>query len=97
MEYTIELLAAEIDSLKYEYKRESNPEKRTEYSIRIVEHKRALKILKQANCVQQSEVTAIPDVSIAKRKVCRCYEVPPKKDYEKCDTCGKPYEYVRQT
>jgi len=39
----------------------------------------------------------LPDVSFAKRKVCRCYEVPPKKDFEKCDTCGKPYQYIRQT
>jgi len=31
-------------------------------------------------------------VSFTKRKICRCYEVPPKKNYEKCDTCGRAYQ-----
>lgn len=33
----------------------------------------------------------IQHVSFAKRKVCRCYEVPPKKYADKCDTCGRTY------
>lgn len=47
MEYTIELLEAEINSLKDEYKHEDNSDKQLKYSIRIVSHLKALKILKQ--------------------------------------------------
>ncbi len=36
-------------------------------------------------------------VSIAQRKVCRCHEVPPKQYDDRCDTCGKLYQEIRQT
>lgn len=44
---------------------------------------------------QQDKALHKPVVSFAKLKVCRCYEGIPKKDYDKCDICGKPYEYIR--
>ena len=43
------------------------------------------------------ENLTIPVVSIAQRKVCRCYEVPPKQYDDRCDTCGKLYQEIRQT
>lgn len=46
MEYTIELLEAEIDSLKDAYKTSLNTELKREYSRRILSHKRALRKLK---------------------------------------------------
>lgn len=45
MDYTIELLEAEIDSLKDAYKSSVSSDLKTEYSRRILSHKRALKLL----------------------------------------------------
>ena len=44
-ENTIELLEAEIDSLKDAYKSENNKEQATIYSSRILEYKKVIKIL----------------------------------------------------
>ena len=44
--FVIELLESEIDSMKDAYKREKKEEFKTIYSDRIVQCKRALKILK---------------------------------------------------
>jgi len=45
MEHTIALLEAEIDSLKDAYKTTVNEEIKTEYSTRILSHKKAIRIL----------------------------------------------------
>lgn len=47
MEFVIELLEAEIDSLKEPYHKETNPEMKTKYSSRILQCIKALRILKQ--------------------------------------------------
>jgi hypothetical protein len=51
-ENTIELLEAEIDSLKDAYKTEPNQEKSTVYSSRILEYKKAITLLKKAQSLQ---------------------------------------------
>lgn len=45
MEHTIAFLQAEIDSLKDAYKTTVNEEIKTEYSTRILSHKKAIRIL----------------------------------------------------
>ena len=47
MEYAIEYLEAEIDSLKDAYHQETNVEMKTTYSSRIVDCKKAVKRLKE--------------------------------------------------
>lgn len=44
-ENIIGIIEAEIDSLKYAYKKESQIEKKTIYSTRILECKKAIKVL----------------------------------------------------
>ena len=69
----------------------------SEESAKMALTARALKDKAQAESPNEDSGLGLQHVSFAKRKVCRCYEAPPKKDYDKCDTCGKPYEYNRQT
>jgi len=64
-ENTIGLLESEIDSLKYAYKTEPNQEKATVYSSRILEHKKAITLLKKDQVLQLLQ----PDVI---KSVCDC-------------------------
>lgn len=52
MEYTIALLEAEIDSLKDAYKTSSSEEYKREYSMRIVDHKECLNLLRRSQYCQ---------------------------------------------
>jgi hypothetical protein len=51
-EITIDLLNAEIDSLKDAYKTYSDKDVKTIYSSRILEHKKAITLLKQSQALQ---------------------------------------------
>ncbi|WP_412464227.1 hypothetical protein [Flavobacterium mekongense] len=83
--YTIELLEAEIDSLKDAYKSESNKEMATEYSSRIVEYKKVIRLLKHTKPLQllQHEVSG----SFNK---CTCLYPRPSCLTGHCTTCNRP-------
>lgn len=49
MEYVIEYLEAELDSLKYEYRNSDREDEKRLYSERVLEVIKAIKILKAAN------------------------------------------------
>lgn len=76
-ETTIELLEAEIDSLKDCYKTERNKEMKTIYSSGILEHKKAITFLKN----NQAEQLNMHDVS--KRFYCQ------DEYYDKKEQCSK--------
>lgn len=83
---------------KYCKKYRMTPDNHKGHYINWLQDEYAELAMKQANDVDlKNEECTLHGVSFAKRKVCRCYEVPPKQHFEKCDTCGRAYQYIRQT
>jgi hypothetical protein len=63
----------------------------SEESAKMALTAQALKDKAEAERQNEDSGLGLQHVSFAKRKVCRCYEVPPKKHLDKCDTCGRAY------
>jgi hypothetical protein len=96
LKYTIELLEAEIDILKDNYKSTKDDVLRTEYSKRVLDLKICLKILKQANeANSENGKLPIEELSdgVAVCPACKIYEN--NKAYSCCPFCAKRFD--RQT